>query len=120
MSCAHACATRNRLPQPGWRTGVENPYPGSEGTTTWNASAGSPPCEPGSASGPITRRNSTGELGQPWVSSSGSAPGWGDRTCRKWIGWPSIVVMNCGIWLSAASAARQSKVVCQYPARSRT
>ena len=31
MSCAHAWAMRNRLPHPGWRTGVENPYPGSEG-----------------------------------------------------------------------------------------
>ena len=79
----HAWATRNRLPHPGCRTGVENPYPGSEGITAWKASAGSPPNDRGSVSGPITRKNSTGELGQPWVSSSGSALGSADRTCRK-------------------------------------
>ena len=48
------------------------------------------------------------ELGQPWVMISGSAFGSGDRTCRKWIFWPSISVVNCGNWLSCASCARQS------------
>ena len=82
----------------------ENPYPGSDGHTTWNASAGSG----GSTSGSITLANSATEPGQPWVSSSGSAPACGDRTCRKCRSSPSIVVMNWGNALSAASRARQS------------
>ena len=88
---------------------MENPYPGSDGMTTSKASAGSPPCARGSVSGPITLRNSTGELGQPWVRISGRASGSAERTCRKWMSWPSMVVTNCGISFSRASWARQSK-----------
>src|SRR5690606_16970633 len=62
------------------------PNPGSEGTTTWNASAGSPPWRRGSASGPTTSSISTTEPGQPWVTTSGSESGSGERTCRAWIG----------------------------------
>ncbi len=51
------------IAQPGALTGVENPNPGSEGTTTWNASSGLPPCATGSTSGPIIRVASTNELG---------------------------------------------------------
>ena len=85
-----------------------NPYPGSDGTTTSNASAASPPCAGGSVSGPRTCSNSRNDPGQPWVITSGTAPGCGERTCRKWMSRPSIVVVNCGTWFSRASAARQS------------
>src|SRR6476661_10589563 len=65
INSANCCATPNRLPAPGAVTGVENPYPGNEGITTWNAVAGSSPCALGSVSGPIVFLNSNGELGQP-------------------------------------------------------
>ena len=87
---------------------TEKPWPGTEGATTWKASAGSPPCALGSVSGPMTSRNSATEPGQPWVRISGSASGCGDRTCRKWTCWPSIVVTNCGCSLRRASWTRQS------------
>ena len=32
----------------------------------------------------------------------------GARTCRKWMSWPSMVVVNCGYSLSFASHWRQS------------
>ena len=51
------------MAQPGCVTGVENPKPGSDGTTTWNASSARPPCASGSTSGPIIRVDSTNELG---------------------------------------------------------
>ena len=63
----------------------EYPNPGSDGTTTWNASAASPPCAIGSASGPTTFSISTTEPGQPCVMSSGSAPSCGDLTWMKWM-----------------------------------
>jgi hypothetical protein len=59
--------------------------------------------------GSITRRNSTGELGQPWVTSSGRAAGFEERMCRKWMSRPLMLVMNCGTWFSLASWWRQSK-----------
>ncbi len=34
--------------------------------------------------------------------------GSGERTWRKWMFWPSIVVVNCGYSFSRASQARQS------------
>ena len=80
------------------------PYPGSDGTTTWNASSGSG----GSVSGRSVASNSRNEPGQPWVISSGVAAAGGDRTCRAWIGSPSIVVTTCGIALSLACVAGQS------------
>jgi hypothetical protein len=61
----------------------------------------------------MTWRNSTGELGQPWVTSSGSAEGSGERTCRKWMSWLSMVVTNWGSSFSLASCLRQSKLSAQ-------
>ena len=87
---------------------AEKPKPGSEGQTTWKASAGLPPCATGSTSGAITFWNSTIEPGQPWVMISGSAAGSFERTCRKWMSSPSISVVNCSKRLSFASRARQS------------
>jgi hypothetical protein len=57
----------------------------------------------------MTLRNSTGELGQPWMTSSGSADGSGEPTCRKWMRWPWMLVTNCGSSFSLASCLRQSK-----------
>jgi hypothetical protein len=44
----------------------------------------------------MTFRNSAIEPGQPWVMMSGKAVGSGERTCRKWMFCPSMVVVNCG------------------------
>jgi hypothetical protein len=88
--------------------GPENPYPGSDGITTWKASAGSPPWARGSVSGPMMSRNSTMEPGHPWVMISGVASGSGERMCRKWMCCPSMVVVNCGTALILASYSRQS------------
>ena len=76
----------------------ENPYPGSDGHTTWKSSA----------SGSITLWNSTTEPGQPWVMISGSASGFEERWWMKWMSSPSISVTNWSKRLSAASRARQS------------
>ena len=86
----------------------EKPKPGSDGQTTWNASAASPPCAVGSVSGSITLWNSTIEPGQPWVMISGMASGCGERTWMKWMSSPSIAVVNCAKRLSGASRLRQS------------
>ncbi len=93
MSVIQAAAIRCTF-QPGWAGLPLKPYPGSEGHTTWKASAASPPCAVGSDSGAITFRNSTIDPGQPWVRISGSASACGERTCRKWIESPSISVRN--------------------------
>ncbi len=82
--------------QPVSVSGPENPYPGSDGITRWNAWAGSPPDAAGSVSGPIRSRNSTTEPGQPCSSMSGVASGWAERTCRKCTWAPSMVVTNWG------------------------
>jgi hypothetical protein len=47
--------------------------------------------------------NSTTEPGQPWVMTSGSAPGSGDRTCTKCMVWPSMTVVNWGNSFSRVS-----------------
>ena len=52
--------------------------------------------------------NSTIEPGQPWVTITGSASGSGERAWRKWMFWPSILVVNWGNRFSRASHARQS------------
>jgi hypothetical protein len=52
INAANAFAIR-ALSQPGSVAGPEKPYPGRDGTTTWNARDGSPPCDRGSVSGPI-------------------------------------------------------------------
>src|SRR5580693_2341129 len=86
----------------------ENPNPGSDGTTTSNESAASPPNETGSVSGPISFRNSTIEPGHPCVSISGIALGFLDLTWMKWMSSPSISVRNWGKRLSSDSKRRQS------------
>ena len=89
----------------------ENPKPGSEGATTWNASAASPPCRVGSVSGSITLWNSTIDPGQPWVISSGIASGCGERTwtkCSPGSLRPSTGIVNWSKRLSSAWRARQS------------
>ena len=67
-----------------------------------NASAGSPPCAPGSASSGIRSRYSQNEPGQPWVSSSGSGSGPCPGACTRWIRWPSTVTSR---WVSRSSRA---------------
>jgi hypothetical protein len=89
------------------------PYPGSDGATTWKASAGSPPCAAGSLSGPITFMNSTVDPGQPCVITSGKAFGSGERAWMKWKPRVSSLppvssVRNCGNWLRCFSRDRQS------------
>ncbi len=113
MSRAHMRATFPRW-TPVWRVGPENAYPGSDGSTTSNASAASPPCATGSVSGPMTARNSTNEPGHPCVITIGLASGSGDRAWTKWIRSPSISVTKCGSSLSEASRARQSYASDQY------
>ncbi|MBM7789119.1 hypothetical protein JOD67_005799 [Tenggerimyces flavus] len=97
-----------RGPQPRSGVGPEKPKPGSDGITRSNAIAGSSPCTRGSVRGPITSRYSTNVPGQPWLSTSGSAFGSGDRTCRKCTVVPSIVVVNWSYALIWASQRRQS------------
>ncbi len=95
MSTAHARAVRIVVQSRSW-VGPENPNPGIDGITRWNASRGSAWWDAGSVSGPMMSRNSATEPGQPCVRMSGSAPGSADLTCRKWMFWPSIVVVNWG------------------------
>ena len=90
--------------QPGSLVGPDSPKPGRDGSTRWNASAGSG----GLVSGSMTSRNSTTEPGQPWVITSGNASACGERTWMRWTCAPSTSVMSCGSALSSASAARQS------------
>ena len=107
MSVIQASAIRS-IPQP-TRVGLSlKPNPGTDGQTTWKASAASPPCAVGSVSGPRTFRNSTIEPGQPWVMTSGRASSCGDRTWRRWIASPSITGRSCGTAFSRRSVARQS------------
>jgi hypothetical protein len=68
-----------RTATPVFVNGPDNGYPGSAGTITSKASAGSPPYAPGSLSGPITWWKSQNVHGQPCVSTSGSAFGDGLR-----------------------------------------
>jgi hypothetical protein len=52
---------------------AENPWPGSEGTTRWKASAALPPCAVGLVSGSMIFSCSMIEPGYPCVTISGSA-----------------------------------------------
>ena len=56
------------------------------------------------------------EPGQPWVMTSGSASGCGERTWRKWTSTPSISVVNWGSAFSRSSHLRQSYSFVQYSA----
>ena len=62
ISSANAAVVRPTS-QPASLSGVEKPKPGSDGTTRWKASRGSPPYDAGSDSGPSRSRNSATEPG---------------------------------------------------------
>ena len=63
---------------------------GSDGTTTWNASAASPAVG-GGAGGLLDEVHELGERSRPAVDEhQWMAFGSTDSTCRKWIVWPSI------------------------------
>ena len=62
---------------------AENPYPGSEGMTRWNASAALAPCAVGLVSGSTIFSCSMIEPGHPCVTISGSASWCGERTWMK-------------------------------------
>ena len=47
-------------------------------------------------------------LGYERYAVQGTDAGSGERTCRKWMFWPSIWVVNCGNLFSLASCLRQS------------
>ena len=93
---------------PGVVRGVEKPYPGSEGTTTSKASAGSPPWAAGSVRGPITWRRSQYVQGQPCERMMGIGCGPLPFSCTKWIGIPSISTRKFAKRFISASWARQS------------
>lgn len=71
----------------------EKPYRGKEGTTTWNASSGSPPCAPGSASNGMICSISMNDRGQPWVRMSGNGDGPLPRWRMKWMSDPFTVAI---------------------------
>jgi hypothetical protein len=58
----------------------ENPWPGSEGITRWNASSSLAPWPVGLVSGSMIFSCSMIEPGQPWVTISGSASSRWERT----------------------------------------
>ena len=119
MRPAQSPATRLRvIPRPGRS---EKPKPGTDGTITSNASAGSPPCAPGSARSGISASISTKELGQPWVMSSGIGAGPGPAAAQvdQVEPMPSTWARKCGTAFIARSAARQSKPLPQYSTSSR-
>src|SRR5215813_5178408 len=97
-----------RGPQPTSGVGPDQPNPGREGITRSKAIPGSRPWRRGSLSGPITSRYSATEPGQPWLSTSGSGSGSGERTCKKCTLVPSMIVVNCGWSLIRLFHARQS------------
>src|SRR5207244_9875278 len=72
MSSAHARAMLTGC-QPGAVGLPENPYPGSDGITTWNASATVPPNAVGFVSGSMIFSCSMIEPGQPCVTMTGRA-----------------------------------------------
>ena len=69
-------------------SGVENPKPGSDGTITSNASAGSPPEAAGSASASMTLDQCQNVHGQPWLRMSGTGSGPAPGLRMKWTGTP--------------------------------
>lgn len=72
-------------------SGPGKPNPGSDGTITSNASAGSPPDAPGSASGSITLDQCQNVHGQPWVRISGTGRGPRPGLRMKCTGTPATV-----------------------------
>src|SRR5215472_5967038 len=75
--------------------GVEKPKPGSEGTMTSNASAGSPPNAPGSASGSMTLDQCQKVHGQPCVKMRGMGLGPTPGLRMKCTGTPSTYTWYC-------------------------
>ena len=75
-------AAVDRTVTPVRSSGVEKAYPGSDGTTTSNASAGSAPHEAGSANASMVSAKSQKVHGQPWVSTSGKGSGPAPGRCR--------------------------------------
>ena len=96
------------MPKRFWPGRNDRPYPGSDGATTVNASAGSPPKLAGSVRRGIRSRNSNTDPGQPCISSSGQGFGPLPGTCRKCTSMSCSAALNCGNALSRASCARQS------------
>jgi hypothetical protein len=45
---------------------------------------------------------------QPCVSTSGKAPGWGERAWSTWMARPSTATISCGHALSRTSVTRES------------
>ena len=117
MSCTQMPAV-SRHPTPGL-AGDENTDPGSDGTITSNASAGSPSKRSGCASGSITFAKSQNVHGHPWVSTSGSGAGPEPRSWSACTVTPSISPRTCGHRFMAASCARQSYSSIQYATSSR-
>ena len=77
-SVIRACqrsATFQKLTSGKPASGPGKPKPGSDGTMTSNASAGSPPNAAGSASGSTTFDQCQNVHGQPWVRISGTGRG---------------------------------------------
>ncbi len=75
MSSTHAEAIAS-VPHPVAVGRSLKPNPGSEGATTWKAGA---PRSLGSASASMMSTNSATLPGQPWVMTSGTASGRGER-----------------------------------------
>src|SRR6478752_3683603 len=113
MSVANASAILG-TPQPVAVGLPENPKPGSDGATTWNASAASPPNAVGFVSGSMSLWNSTIAPGHPWVMSNGTASSCGGWAWMKWTSSSSTVVVNWSNRLRAAARARQSYSSAQY------
>ena len=79
-----------------------------DGATTWKASSARPPWATGSVRGPMIFVNSAMEPGQPWVMTSGSASGCGDRWWMKWMSRSPMTVLYWSKALSRRSCSRQS------------
>src|SRR5215831_7078971 len=113
MSSVHAPAMSG-TPKRGWFDLNDSVYPGSEGATTVNASAGSPPNFAGSVSIEMILWNSHTEPGQPCDSNSGIGCGPLPGTWMKCTSMPPAGAVNCGKAFRFASWARQSKPSFQY------
>src|SRR5215207_5706975 len=89
------------------------PVSGQRGDDNMEAATGVIPNRAGSESRSMLCSNSKKDPGQPCVMISGVASGMGERRWKKWMGSPSIAVVNCGSRLSRRSVATQSYDVSQ-------
>ncbi len=101
ISLCHSSATALPVSPPAGGE-AENPKPGSDGTTTVNASAGSAPWRAGSVRRGRRSRYSQNELGHPWVSSSGKGSEPLPKAWTTWSCWPSTSAEQCSSWSSRA------------------